>query len=394
MDVSRTRETPPQTLAAVLKLMLLQYRPAFVLCGVLLTVGCVFSMAFAQSSGSGPEPVIIQRTMVRLTQPDGYRLPVQLEPGQKVTLTAAFDGVIRVVGAEPGKKFDFQGELATFDSRRVALLLTRAQAAKRLAETELSQAKVANNAQQIALAEARLDLANAEINLAEFDQQATSVRAPYPCVVLDVHVQVGQRVRAGDPIATVGDPGTLTCRVPIDRKGVEKGQLIRLTVEDATASGEIVAVLPLSEEQQKFRDLAVSVAMAEVTFNNRSGNLQIGQAVFPQLLPEDPVARVPLTSLKSGQSGDRVVQVLRNHVVRNIPVRLHGQIGKEDVFVSGPFTEHDEVIISSSVELTDSTAVEPSTPERFGSPGGSSAGTSSTGTPKTNGRRKADAAGF
>lgn len=364
------------------------------LVGLLLT-----SVVFSQSTdpapqASGPQPVIIQRTMIRLTQPDDYRLASQLEPGQRVTLTAPFDGVLRAVAAKPGTSFDFQGELATFDGRRLTLLLTRAQAAKRLAEVELSQAKVANNAQQIALAEARLNLANADLNVAEFDRQASSIRAPYACTVMNVHVEVGERVRAGDPIVTVGDLQTLTCRIPVDRKTVEKGQAIRVTVEDASATGEVLAVLPLAESQQKFRDLAVSVAMAEITFTNRSANLKAGQAVFPDLLPEDPVARVPLTSLKTGQSGNRVVQVLRNHVVRHVPVRLHGQIGKEDVFVSGPFTEHDEVIISASVELADSTAVQPSTPERFGSQDAPTGVTPGGGTPNTTKRRKADAAGF
>jgi len=360
---------------------------------ILIAAVCT-TQAHAQTAESGPQPVVIQRTMIRLTQPDDYRISTALEPGRQVTLVAPFDGVIRALVAVPGKQFDIQGELATFDSRRIALLLARAQAGKRVAEVELSQARVANNAQQIELAEANLALANADLNLAEFDREATSVRAPYVSTVLGVHVQVGQSVRAGDPLVTVGDLQTLTCRVPVDRKTVEKGQSMQVIVEDATASGEVIAVLPLSDEQQKFRDLAVSVAMAELVFGNRTGTLKAGQAVFPKLLPEDPVARVPLTSLKTGQSGNRIVQVLRNHVVRNVPVRLHGQIGKEDVFVSGPFTEHDEIIISTSIELADSTAVEPSAAERFGSRGDGATAAAPAGSTSKPGRRKADAAGF
>lgn len=360
---------------------------------ICLAVSCLTSTSGAQDADEGPQPVVIQRTMVRLAQPGEYRIATQLTPGRMVTLTAPFDGVLQAVAAVPGKQLDIQGELATLDGRRISLLLSRAQAAKQLAEIELSQARVANTAPGIALAEARLALANADLNLAEFDKQSASVRAPYPSTVLDVHVQVGQRVRAGDPLVTIGDLETLTCRIPVDRKTVQKGQSLRVTVEDSTASGEVVAVLPLRDDQQKFRDLAVSVAMAELTFTNRSGSLEAGQAVFPELLPEDPVARVPLTSLKSGQSGNRVVQVLRNHVVRNVPVRLHGQIGKQDVFVSGPFTEHDEVIISASVELADSTAVEPSAPERFGSQGGGGTSSTPSGTGKKSGR-KVNSAGF
>ncbi len=361
-------------------------------CAAVLIFTTLTSVVHAQTTDSGPQPVVIQRTMIRLTQPDDYRIPTSLEPGRQVTLTAPFDGVIRALAAVPGKRFDIQGELATFDSRRISLLLARAQAGKRLAEAELSQARVANVAPKIELAEAKLALANADLNLAEFDRQATSVRAPYVSTVLGVHVQVGQTVRAGDPLVTVGDLQTLTCRVPVDRKSVEKGQSMQVTVEDATASGEVIAVLPLSDEQQKFRDLAVSVAMAELVFENRTGTLEAGQSVFPKLLPEDPVARVPLTSLKTGQSGNRIVQVLRNHVVRHVPVRLHGQIGKEDVFVSGPFTEHDEIIISASVELADSTAVQPSSPERFGSQGNATSAPTGTGSKPP--RRKVDAAGF
>jgi hypothetical protein len=64
-------------------------------------------------------------------------------------------------------------------------------------------------------------------------------------------------------------------------------------------------------------------------------------------------------SVSNQADGNRRVQVLRDHIVRNLPVSILGKVGTERVFVAGRFREGDEVIVAASRELADGTPVRP-----------------------------------
>jgi hypothetical protein len=360
----------------------------------LLISACVLCLAGAnlvvaqQPSGAG-QPVVIQRRMIRLTPPDEYQVAISLSASRELTVLAPFDAKARTVAAQVGKKVLPQAELVALESERLELSHKRATAALEVAEAMLRVARGSGKPEQVQLGEAHVALAQAELALATFDNTQTSLRAPYEATILKVHVQNGQEIRKGDPLVTIGDLTSLQCRIPVDRKTVTTGQTITLTVEDAKVVGLVESVEPVSEDQQRLRDLAVSMAMAVVSVRNADGKLARGQAVYPDIVPNDPVARVPLESVSTATSGQRVVKVLREFVVRNVPVILHGQIGQGDVFVSGPFTKSDEVIISASVELADSTAVQPAVVRA------SPSNTAGSGQPATSTQsKKTGAAGF
>ncbi len=348
---------------------------------------------------SGPQPVIIQRQLVQLTRPDRYRVPLHLEPVRFVTVTAEFEGVIRSVPVKPGQKVEPQFEVVRFESERLILQKKRAQAAKKLAEVQLQQAQISGGKEAVELGRAQLAVAEAELAVANYDESKTSVRTPYAGTILDVFVQPGQRVKPGQKLVMFGDLSRMRCRLPVDRKETKAGQSIQVRVEDLNVAGRISSVVALPDEFQQLRDLSVSVGAAIVEFDNAAGALQHGQTVFSSLVPSQPVTRAPLSSIHTSQSGVRVVQVLREHVVRNVNVQLHGQVGTEEVFVSGQFTDRDELILSTSVELADGTAVRPSTPERFANTVVSSneqQGTTKPSRPKqqVTKKKKAGAAGF
>lgn len=352
------------------------------------------SRGMAQQS-AGDQPVVIHRRMVRLTPPDAYRLAFSLRASRQLTLSAGFEGKVERTAVSQGQKVTPQTELVAIDSKRLELLHRKALAGVQVAEAELRLARIDGNADRIALGEARVELAQADLDLIKFDKNQTSFRAPFEATVLKVHVKPGEEVGKGTPLVTIGDLSSLECRVPVDRKTAVNGQPITLTIEDSVVVGMVKSIDPVSDDQQNMRDLAVSVAMANVSIRNSDGKFATGQAVFPTIIPDDPVTRVPLEAVKTGANGSRTVQVLRDHIVRNVPVRLHGQVGKGDVYVSGPFTESDQVIMSTSVELADSTAVRPTAVSAASGRGGSSAGAETATAPaRTNQRPKSGAAGF
>ena len=368
--------------------------PVVSLCVVVAAVLVVAQEKEPAEAPTGPQPVIIQRRAVELSSPDRYRVPLQLRPAREVVLTAPFAGVIKSVEAQPGSKAEAQFELAKIDSERLKLTRERAVAARTLAELQLRQATITGDKAGIALAEAQVKVADAEVRLTDYDEKQTALRAPYGGSVLDVFVQPGQRVQSGDPILSFGDLSQLRCRVPVERTTSKPGSEIPLNVEDQTVSGRVESVVALTTELQVLRELSVSVALADIVIDNPVRKLREGQAVFAPLIPKNPLTRVPLEVVRTASSGKRIVQILRGHVVRDIPVSLHGQDGKEEVFVSGPFTEHDELLLSVSANLADGTAVRPSSADRFAS--SDSGGTTSSGAPKQSPatKKKAGAAGF
>jgi len=337
---------------------------------ILIAMGVVAVTAFLvvaqdETPPAGPQPVIIQRRSLELSSADRYRVALQLRPVRELLIEAPFDGTVKRVATRPGSRVEVQFELVNLDNERVKLIRARAIAALDLAELKKQQAALAKNAAALALATAEIKVASAEIQIAEYDEKQAAIRAPYGGTVLDVFVEDGQRVRKGQPVALLGDLSQLRCRVPVDRGSVQTGGTLELNVENQTVSGRVGAIVALTDDLQMLRELSLSVALADVVIDNPSGTLREGQSVFAPLIPTHPVTRVPLDVVKSAGAGERMVQVLREHVVRNIPVSLHGQDGKTDVFVSGPFTEHDELLLSVSTELADGTAVRPSSAERF-----------------------------
>jgi len=163
-------------------------------------------------------------------------------------------------------------------------------------------------------------------------------------------------VRAGEKLATLIDTSRLVVEVPVERSAAAAGGAVDVKVEETPLKAKVESVLALSARFDPLRELTVSPASALVSVDNSAGKFFAGQTVFCDLIPLAPVALVPSSSISNIADGNRKVQVLRDNVVRNLPIRILAKVGTESVFVSGRFNEGDEVIVSSSRgELADGT---------------------------------------
>lgn len=333
----------------------------FAHCLVFVVAAWVAASVVGQESTVSSKPIVLQRRQVVLTPAEAYRVLLRLEPSRSVTIYAPFDAVVKsVVEKLEGRAVDDQFELLRLDNQRLDLVTRRAVAAKTVADNEMRIARSSNNVDQVKLAEAKVALAEAEVALSVHDQGAASIRAPYAGNVMRVHVQDGQQVRAGQPLVTFGDLKRLRCRIPVDREVVKVGSTLDLAVEATVLKAVVETVSVLDPDHDKLRELAVSAATAVVVIENNFGELHPGQIAYGPLSPSGSVASVPLAAVRTSASGDRVVPVHREGVIRLLPVSLHGQVGRESIFVSGQFTERDEFILSSTIELVDGMTVRPS----------------------------------
>ena len=307
------------------------------------------------AAGAKEAEVQIHREALPLTSPAAYKVHLALAPVRMLDLTAPVDGYIRTVNCKLGGKITKESEAIRLDDARAQLLVKGAKArlAGAMVEKGMAQGKGGDG---LKLAEARVDEAQAALELAQLDLSRLVIRAPYAGEVHKLHVVEGQFVRAGDPVVRIADVSVLNVEVPVDRS-VKVGSSIELKIDDADVTGKVDVVLPLSKPFQPLRDLSDTLQTATVVLDNATGKFVVGQSVYCELIPLAPVTSVPTGAVKNQKDGNRKIQVLRRQVVRDIPVRIHSKVGVERVFVSGPLQEGDELITSASMELADGTPV-------------------------------------
>ncbi|MGQ0635340.1 MAG: efflux RND transporter periplasmic adaptor subunit [Planctomycetaceae bacterium] len=307
------------------------------------------------SLGSGEQEVVIKREAVRLIDPRTYRAPMQLRAARSLELTAPVDGYVRGVASKPQQKVTQQAEILRLDDRRAALVVKGCKARLHAAQIERRLAQNKADADLVSLAEARIEAAQAELELAELAAEQMIVRAPFAGEIERLSVVEGQFVRAGESLATLVDASKLSVEVPVERAAAAAGRPIEIKVEETPVKATAGSLLPLNPRFDSLRELLISPASAQVTIDNSEGRFAPGQTVYSDLIPLAPVALVSSATISNLPDGNRKLQVLRDNVVRDLTVRILGKVGAEGVFVSGRFSEGDEVIISSTRSLPDGT---------------------------------------
>lgn len=316
----------------------------------------------SKPADAGPETVQIKREAMKLIDPKAYQVGLQLEPVESITLVAPADGAVSSVPAQTGQKVEPQVEVVRLERTELDLLAKKAEAEFRAANIELRRAKAAKETDGIELAEAHVAAADAALKLAQLRVDRTVIRAPIAAQVFRIFVVPGQVVRAGDPLAQLGNTKQLKVEIPVDRKEVTAGKPVEIRIEDQTVQGKVKDILPLAARFEPIRDLVQSAASATVIVENDKGTFSSGQTVYATLVPRHPVSEVPNSAVANGGDGTRKVQVVREDVVRDIPVQVLGSVGNDHAYVSGAFAERDELIASTSRELADGTRIKLSGP--------------------------------
>ncbi len=244
------------------------------------------------------------------------------------------------------KLFDLGGASAqSLQSARDAY--AKAQASLEIAQVNLNTARQAlalrNNANaqdlknaQIALEQARLEVKNAEENLAN-----TKIYAPFDGVVSEVNAQVGSigvgaTVNNSTALLTLIDDSSVNLPVQIDESEIAKvrvGQKVEVTLDafsNETFQGVVTAISPSARIQQN-----IAVFYVTVNIPNPERKLRPGMTAEGEIIAEEiPNA---LTIPK------RAVQTVRNRAYVDV---LQPDGGKETVrVVLGPDDGVNQVVL-------------------------------------------------
>jgi multidrug efflux system membrane fusion protein len=181
-------------------------------------------------------------------------------PARVVEINAETDGRVVAIGVERGERLDAGQVIVRLDERDRQARLAQAEATVKQRELEYAaRSKLMNESYvseaQLQEAAALLETAKAELARAELDIDYMVIRAPFNGALQDRMVEIGDYVKAGDPVARFVDERKLIVSADVsefDAHHVIKGNAgsARLATGQVV-EGTIRYVAPVAEESTR-----------------------------------------------------------------------------------------------------------------------------------------------
>ena len=199
-------------------------------------------------------------------------------PARIVDLAAETDGRVEFIGAKRGANLTSGEIIVRLDERDRSARLAQARATVKQREVEYEgrlklQSESYVSEAQLQEAVAMLEAARTELTRAELDLDYMTIRAPFDGALQARHVEQGDFVSQGDPIAQYVDNRTIIVSANLsefDARYVDVGQ----SAQARLATGEMVRgniryVAPVADE-------ATRTFEVELEVDNSDGNLRAG----------------------------------------------------------------------------------------------------------------------
>lgn len=239
----------------------------------------------------------------------------QSAPARTVEISAETDGRVVETGVDRGERVSEGGVIVRLEMRDRQERLTQAKATleQRKVEYEARQRLKAESyvsEAQLAEGAALLEAARAEVRRAELDIQDTYVRAPFDGALQERHVEIGDFVKAGEPIATYVDDRSIIITAAVsefDAAYVSQGQeaSARLaTGEEVT--GIVRYVAPAADE-------ATRTFTVELAIDNEDGRLRAGMSA-ELIIPAETIFahRLSPSLLTLNDAGDVGIKIVND----------------------------------------------------------------------------------
>lgn len=207
-----------------------------------------------------------------------------------VELNTETDGRVIEIGTERGDRLDKGDLIVRLDERDRSARLAQAIATVKQRELEFDAREELKNESYVSEAQlqeaaAQLEAAKAELSRAQLDIRNMTIRAPFDGALQDRHVEIGDFVKSGDPVATFVDERSLIISANVsefDAKNVRKGATAsaRLATGE-TVTGVIRYVAPIADE-------ATRTFTVELQIDNAAGEFR-GGVTAELLIPAETI---------------------------------------------------------------------------------------------------------
>lgn len=269
---------------------------------------------------------------------------------------------VKLAQAELQRNEDLLATGATTEGAHDEALAAAQQAAAALSQAEamLTMAEVGPTDEQLAVAQAEIDAAEVEIEQRRRDLEKATIRSPYPAVITDRYVGVGDRVTAMPrvEIMTIVDPRMLFAEIDVPEKylGLVKFDdvaEVQLPRRKEVVYGKVELMNGrVDPETRTFR--------VRIGIDNRQGLFKPGglaRVTLPITSADDALV-VPRTALTfpEGQPAVFVVHDDEGHVERR-PVRL-GITSDDACEIVDGLTEGEMIASARTALLADGLSVQ------------------------------------
>lgn len=258
----------------------------------------------------------------------------QIHSRRHIEVRALESGYLEKVDVKEGQAVK-EGDLMF----KILPTLYEAKLASEVAEAQLAQIEFNNtkklfeqkvvSPQEVALAQAKLDKANAQVKLAQAELNFTDVKAPFDGIVDRLHEQQGSLIEEGDILTTLSDNDVMWVYF-----NVPEARYLEYKAEMDQQQRELQVDLKLANGE-KFPQIG-KIGAIEADFNNTTGNIAF-RADFPN----------PTRLLRHGQTGT----VILSHVEKDalvIPQRATFEIlAKRYAYVVG----EDNVVHQREIQV-------------------------------------------
>ncbi len=236
-------------------------------------------------------------------------------PARVVDIAAETDGRVEYVGVDRGTNVDRNAVIVRLDERDRSARLAQAEATVRQREVEyqgrlkLKGESYVSEA-QLQEAVAQLEAAKAELKRAQLDLDYMTIRAPFAGALQERHVEVGDFVKAGDPIARFVDNRKIIVTANVsefDAGYVQTGQKAQARLATGeTVHGTIRYVAPVADE-------ATRTYTVELEVDNGTGSLRAGGTAELQVPAERVLAhRISPSLLTLDDAGNIGVKIVND----------------------------------------------------------------------------------
>jgi multidrug efflux system membrane fusion protein len=236
-------------------------------------------------------------------------------PARVVDIAAETDGRIEYVGVNRGANVDRNAVIVRLDERDRKARLAQAEATLRQREVEyqgrlkLKGESYVSEA-QLQEAIAQLETAKAELMRAQLDLEYMTIRAPFDGALQERHVEVGDFVKSGDPIARFVDNRRIIVTANVseyDAGYVETGQTAQARLATGeTVHGTIRYVAPVADQ-------ATRTFTVELEVDNSAGALRAGGTAELQVPAERVLAhRISPSLLTLDDAGNIGLKIIND----------------------------------------------------------------------------------
>ena len=331
----------------------------------LLLLGCGSDEGQAQAEPDKPQEQRINVT-IREVRPtpikDVLILPGETQPWQDVSLAADQGGRVEWIGPQEGDRIKKGDLLAKIDVSALKAALDNAQAAHRLSRNLYDRRKNLYDRKIISREELDTARTDVEVKLGSVRQAKVQyehgfLHSPIDGVVNRLHVDPGEYVRQGEPVADLVNVEKIKIEVNVpelDVRFLKVGQQAMVRV-DAFKEHTYIGTVEFVAMKA---DPATKTFRVKVVIENTEGRVRPGMiarlAFLRQVIPDALVA--PLFALVD-KGGERLVFVEKDGVVQARTVSL-GVIEGDVIQITEGLEEGDHLIVTGQTEIEDGTKVQ------------------------------------